>query len=674
MGSSQGKRWLRQLQSRVRSLAGRGEKKRSRSAILRVEALETRTVPTAGFTAGDIAVLQLAAASSNTTGAILQLSPSTAGQSTPTPLSLAATGLRFSDAGTSSFLSDTNDGTYLAVSAYNTGVTAGNLDTIATRGVGTVSATEVVAQATTYTVSSADATAGNKARSATSTDDSNWYITDGGGLYTNNDGNPTFPTGPSLTTNTLDARSFGGFVYISSTATGAGTAAVYTAASPTATSLVPLLGLPADSKIQDFYLIQSGHDGSTYDVLYTLDQNSSNATINKFSLVNGSWVSNGSTGNGTPYTLAANGGAMIAANDGSGGAYVYVTTSSGTADNSLVRLTDTAGWDTAINISTPSNVTLYTATGTTFLKGLDFAPEPATATTTTITSISPLMVNQGQAVSFTATVMANSGSTAPTGGLVEFFNGNNTTGTLLATATTETTSSTTGTFLVSSTTVPAGTYSNIQAYYVSNTGFSNSNTTTAFGQTLTVTSAVGTQTAISSITPLTSNVGTSISFSATVMALSGSAAPGAGSVAFYNGGTGGTLLATATSETTNNTTATFTVSSTSVPAGNYNDIQAFYTPNAGFGKSNSSVFGSTLQVNIPGVIAAWTFPTTVAAPDNSPVPNLGSGTATTLGMTNNYTYSTKPVTVGSVTNDDVPVHFRYGEHGLHRKPLAHSRH
>ena len=50
---------------------------------------------------------------------------------------------------------------------------------------------------------------------------------------------------------------------------------------------------------------------------------------------------------------------------------------------------------------------------------------------------------------------------------------------------------------------------------------------------------------------------------------------------FYNGGTSGTLLATATSETVNGTTATFTVTTSSIAAGNYSDIQAFYNGGTG---------------------------------------------------------------------------------------------
>jgi hypothetical protein len=61
------------------------------------------------------------------------------------------------------------------------------------------------------------------------------------------------------------------------------------------------------------------------------------------------------------------------------------------------------------------------------------------------------------------------------------------------------------------------------------------------------------------------------------------------------------------------------------------------------------------------VITQWSFTATVAAPDNSPPPTTGSGTAVSLGMTNAYTYTTPnpdgtPGTVlgtGAVTGDDI---------------------
>ena len=48
----------------------------------------------------------------------------------------------------------------------------------------------------------------------------------------------------------------------------------------------------------------------------------------------------------------------------------------------------------------------------------------------------------------------------------------------------------------------------------------------------------------------------------------------------------------------------------------------------------------------PGVIAEWSFPATASSPDNSPAPNIGSGTAITLGMTNSYNG-------GNAASDDV---------------------
>ncbi len=640
MADSFGEHWFRRTQAGARRAGGRRPTRRERRTTLTVEALERREVPVVGFTAGDLAVLDLAApVSTNTTASVLELSPSVANQAAPVfSVSISAAGagaMRFSNSGTSSYLSDTNDGSLLAFGAYNTTTTSGNLATLTgnVRAVGTLDTnTNFVLQAT-YSEPTADS--GNQTRSATSVDNSAWYFTDKSGLFTNG------ATAPSLGTNILNARSFGGTVYVSSTQASP-VVAVSTVSSPTATSLTGLPGIASDSKIQDFYLIQSGSNGDTYDVLYTVDQGTSSATVNKFSLVSGSWVANGT------YTFASNAESMIAENNGSGGAYLFVLTGSGSVNNSVVRLTDAAGYNATINVSTPSNVTLYTDTASDLLKGIAFAPQSATATTTAISSITPLTASLGQSVSFTATVMANTGGTAPTGGVVEFFNGGPS-GTLLATAPAVSSTGATTTFSVSTTAIPAASYSNIQAFYLGNSGFAASHSGT-FGSTLTV-NAIGTTTAITSITPLVSNVGTSISFTATVTGAT-SAAPGAGSVAFYNGGTGGTLLATATSETTAANVATFTVSTSAVPAGNYNNIQAFYTPSTGFAASNSGVYGSTLQVNQPGIIAAWTFPAIVAAPDNSPAPTVGnpSATATTLGMTNTLTNGNG---TGNTASDDV---------------------
>ena len=71
-------------------------------------------------------------------------------------------------------------------------------------------------------------------------------------------------------------------------------------------------------------------------------------------------------------------------------------------------------------------------------------------------------------------------------------------------------------------------------------------------------------------------------------------------------------------------------------------FEAFATNSVGTTYSAATSFTTAA----PGIIAAWTFPTTAGAPDNSPAPTYGTGTATTLGMTNSYNG-------GNTASDDV---------------------
>ena len=187
------KRWLNRLQSHLGTPSRRAKPRHGKRTILRLEALEDRTVPTA-FTPGDIAVVDLAVAGSkNTTASILELNPTTANQTSPVQIiDIASTGtdaMRFSDSGTSSFLSLTNDGTLLTFAAYNTtDDTTSDLASTTTsdRAVGTLDGNANFTLQTTYTGSS-----GNQTRSATSLNDSDFYITDKGGLYTNDATSPS---------------------------------------------------------------------------------------------------------------------------------------------------------------------------------------------------------------------------------------------------------------------------------------------------------------------------------------------------------------------------------------------------------------------------------------------------------------------------------------------------
>ena len=93
--------------------------------------------------------------------------------------------------------------------------------------------------------------------------------------------------------------------------------------------------------------------------------------INKFSSVGGNWIANGS------FTHATGVDGLFATTNRDGGVDLFFTTGTGgTSNNSLVRVTDANGWNQNINI-TSSNV-LYTATGSTSIKGLTFVPQGTT--------------------------------------------------------------------------------------------------------------------------------------------------------------------------------------------------------------------------------------------------------------------------------------------------------
>lgn len=78
-----------------------------------------------------------------------------------------------------------------------------------------------------------------------------------------------------------------------------------------------------NSTIQDFQLIQSGDNGTTYDVLYVLSATTyTSGTISKYSLVAGTWTANGN------YTTAF-GGFGLTGKDSGNGAKLYVSTGAG---------------------------------------------------------------------------------------------------------------------------------------------------------------------------------------------------------------------------------------------------------------------------------------------------------------------------------------------------------
>ena len=376
-------------------------------------ALTPVTLHAGAFTAGNIVVQQADNGSiQNTTIHIVEVDSFTANQPSPVQLiaipgtTIPTQALRINGSGgTTGYLANTNDRTLLSFAAANAATSADlgqtSAASILPRAVVTLNAAGTMALTTTYTGIS-----GNQCRGATSIDDSAWFIADKGGNYTNGG------TSPRNTTNMLCIKTFGGIAYVLS----ASAPGISTIATPGSTSLTALPGFSV-AGLTDFALVSSGVNGATFDMLYTVTNAGATAgTIGKYSLVGGSWVANGS--------YATNfGGLGLAAAGNGGGASIYVTSGNGsTTGNKVIKLTDTTSYNSAITVSTGSNVTLYTLAGGTtgpIAKGIAFAPLSSALPDLTASVAAPANSVTGANFNYTLTA-ANSGTANASGVSVQF--------------------------------------------------------------------------------------------------------------------------------------------------------------------------------------------------------------------------------------------------------------
>src|SRR6202453_1680594 len=375
----------------------------------------------APFTAGNVVVQQADNGSTqNTTVTMLELSTSGSQVSPVQSFSLPGNNYNSSatlsqalringSGGTTGYLATSNDGTLLAVvdaNALSTGdIGQSTAASILNRAVASLNASGNLVFQTYYTGAT-----GNQPRAATSLDNVNWFVADKGGIYVTNSGTPA--STPDSTANMLVTKSFGGQVYGFS-ATAPGVTGV-TLSGTGIGQLNTLTGLSVAS-YTDFYLISSGVNGSAYDVCYVaLGTSTSAGTINKYSLVSGTWVSSGS------YNTNFGGRSIIASGSG-GGAVLYLTGGDGGHSGvSVVKLTDAAPWNSPINITTANNVNLYTfASGASgpIPKGIAFAPTATALPDLTVAVSVP--ATSSNSFNYTLTV-ANSGAANATGVTAQF--------------------------------------------------------------------------------------------------------------------------------------------------------------------------------------------------------------------------------------------------------------
>ena len=340
---------------------------------------------TTGFTPGNLSVFQLDAVTKNSTFSILELNPNNVNQSSPVnTFAVSATGtnaLRNASSGTTCRMADNDDGTLVCFTGFEDGSSAtADETTINPRGAGTLNPSGNYVLQTSYT--GIGGGTANQTRSATSVDNTTWYIGDKGGTYTNNQTIP-YIGGTSLL-NIRSVKSFGGVVYGIQQQSASVVATllqiipvngqVYPGIPSTSQSYYPVDGFPQDTQVVDFYMVKSGNNDGIYDVVYYIDDNGATAgSINKY------YYSGLDDNNVPAYTSAGsvatvNGGdGLCAAINPNGGFDIYYTTGAGgTPGNSVVRVHDSGAWNGAINPT--STNTLYTVGSASSMKGIAFAP------------------------------------------------------------------------------------------------------------------------------------------------------------------------------------------------------------------------------------------------------------------------------------------------------------
>jgi hypothetical protein len=343
--------------------------------------------PGTGFTRGNLAVFQLDVVANNSTFSILEVSPNSLNPSAKVnTFAISATGpnaLRNTQSGTTGRMADNDDGTLVCFTGFEDGSSATpSENAIEPRGVGTLDPSGNYVLQTTY--SGIGGGTANQTRSATSVDNSTWYIGDKGGVYTNNQSGLSPYIGGTSDKNVRSVKSFGGAVY-GLQQFSANVVATLLQIVPVNGQLIPgfpsssqdyypVDGFPQDNSTVDFYMVKSGNNGGIYDVVYYIDDSGATAgSINKY-------YYSGVDIHGLPayspagsVATADGGDGLCAAVNTNGGFDIYYTTGAGgTPGNSLVKVHDSAPWNQTINLT--STNTLYTAGPASSLKGVAFAP------------------------------------------------------------------------------------------------------------------------------------------------------------------------------------------------------------------------------------------------------------------------------------------------------------
>ncbi len=361
--------------------------------------------PQAAFTLGNVVVYRVgtgAAALSSAATAVFLDEYTAAGalvQSIALPTADNGANQTLTASGTATsegLLTRSADGRYLVLTGYDaapgTASVTGTATTTVTRVFGRVDSSGSIDTTTTTTAFSA-----NNVRSAISSDGTGFWATGAntGVVYQSFGSSGAGTVVSSTVTNLRALELYDGQLYVS---TGSGASvrigAVGTGA-PTTTgqTITNLAGLPTSGSPYQFVLLDLTAAVAGVDTLYIADDTP--GTILKYSLVGGSWTSNGSI------SLTGVRG-LIGSASGS------TATLFATSGTTLGRLVDSSGYNATI---TGTVSTIATAGANTAFRGVAFAPLSPENQSVSI-SVSPTSQNEGDSgtVTYTFTVTRTGGT------------------------------------------------------------------------------------------------------------------------------------------------------------------------------------------------------------------------------------------------------------------------
>ena len=361
-----------------------------------------RRVQAAGFTAGNVVVYRVgdgvAALSGNAAPVFLdEYTP--AGvlvQSIPLPTAVIGSNRRLTSSGSATndgMLTRSVDGQYLVLTGYDanvgTAAVAGTTSTAVNRVIGRVDTTGNIDTTTVFAGTAGNSFSGGNIRSVASDAGTNlWAVGSVSGVQFITLG-ATSSTQVSNTVTNLRATSiFDGQLFIS-TASGTTRVATVGTGTPTTTGqlITNLPGFPTTGNPNQFFFADLTAGVAGVDTLYVADDG---GQLQKYSLVSGSWVANGSVAvtSSRGLTGSVQGTTVTLFISGSGGA-------------TLVKLTDGTGYNATI-AGTPT--TLASAGTNRAFRGVALAPGNANQA---IVPNCPLSLNTVQGVATSAGVSAS---------------------------------------------------------------------------------------------------------------------------------------------------------------------------------------------------------------------------------------------------------------------------